>query len=160
MWSSDRRRILTLALAASLAACGFAPAEGPVGAGSALRGKVMAEVPTTRDGFDFVARIEDRLGRATTPDYTLAWTLKTEPVAGGLTAAGATTRFTLTGTATYRVTDARTGALRGEGMVEGFTSWFTTGTTIASLTSEEDARRRLMTILADRIVTRLYADLR
>ncbi len=160
MWSCDRRTFLTLVSAASLAACGFAPVEGAGGALAPLRDKVRAEAPTTRDGFDFVARLEDRLGRAASPQFALAWTIRTEPSAGGITAAGATTRFTLTGTATYGLTEVATGALRSEGTVEGFTSWFTTGTTISSLASEEDARRRLMILLADRVITRLSADLR
>ncbi|MFN6979147.1 MAG: hypothetical protein ACK4OP_13545, partial [Gemmobacter sp.] len=65
MWWSDRRALLLGA--AALAACGFAPAEVPGSTGAALRAAVLADAPASRDGFDFVAAFEDRLGRATNP---------------------------------------------------------------------------------------------
>lgn len=158
MWWSDRRAFLIGA--AALAGCGFAPAEGPGSAGAALRGAVLADAPADSDGFAFVARIEDRLGRPAPARWRLEWTLATAESPGGITAAATITRYTLTGTADWRLTPIGGGAPVAEGRAEGFTGWFTTATTVATQAAEADARQRLMTILADRVVAALYtADL-
>lgn len=154
MWWS--RRSILAALPA-VAACGFAPAEGPGSAGRALRDSVLPDAPATREGFDFAARIEDRLGRADPARYRLAYTITTEAVPGGITAAGTITRYTLTGRADWRLEPAGGGAALAEGRAEGMTGWFTTSTTVAAQAAEADARRRLMAILADRVVADLYA---
>lgn len=144
-------------MACGAAGCGFAPAEGPGAPGAALRGSVLVDAPDSRDGFDFVAVLEDRLGRPAVPRYRLAWRVTTETIPGGITATGATTRFTLTGRATYRLTEGE--RVLAEGAVESFTGWFDTATTVAAAAAEADARRRLMAMLADRVVARLYAAL-
>ena len=54
-------------------------------------------------------------------------------------------------------TDRTTATRVTGGRVESFTSWSATGSTVAGLTAEEDARLRLMRILADQIVARLLA---
>ena len=154
---SDRRHLLGLMLALPLAACGFAPAEAPGGAAHALRGAVALDEPADRDGFDFAARLEDRLGRVASPRFRLAWTVEVVPVGAGITPTGAITRYTLTGRATYRLADAGTGALVASGVAESFTSYSTSGSTVATLTADQDARRRLMVILADQVVARLIA---
>jgi LPS-assembly lipoprotein len=153
-WS---RRGLLAALAA--AGCGFAPAAGPGAPGAALRGAVLPDAPETRDGFDFVAALEDRLGRPALPRYRLTWRIETATQPGGITAAGTTTRFTLTGRADFALIPIGGAAPVAEGRVEGFTGWFATSTTVAAAAAEADARRRLMAILADRVVARLYATL-
>ncbi len=60
--SSCNRRTLILAPLA-LAACGFTPAYAPGGAATRLMGTVRAADPSDKNGFDFVERIEERLGR-------------------------------------------------------------------------------------------------
>lgn len=153
---SDRRNFLLTGLAA-LAGCGFAPAYAPGGAGTALRGAVALADPTDRDGFGFAARLEDRLGRASAPRFRLDWSVQTTPVGAGITPTGAITRYTLKGQAQFALTAEGTGATVGSGTVESFTSWSTSGSTVATLTAEQDARRRLMVILADQVVARLIA---
>lgn len=162
MSSSDRRTLLTalaaLPLAGLAAACGFAPVHAPGGAADGLHGAVRAAAPDSRDGFDFVQRLEERLGRpGPGTRFDLAYDITTNPVGAGITPAGAVTRYTLTGSATFRLTDTATGAERAAGRVESFTSWSTTGSTVATLAAEEDAHRRLMRVLADQVVTRLIA---
>lgn len=154
---SDRRKVLALLLAAPLAACGFAPAYGPGGAASALRGAVELAAPQDRDSFDFATRLEDRLGRPATPRFRLSWTLDSTPVGAGITPTGAITRYTLKGRARFVLTAAADGQTVTSGTVESFTSWATSGSTVATLTAEQDARRRLMVILADQVVARLIA---
>jgi LPS-assembly lipoprotein len=41
--------------------------------------------------------------------------------------------------------------------VDNFTGYSATGTTVATQASKQDAEKRLMVILAEQIITRLYA---
>lgn len=152
---SDRRSFVLLA-AVALAGCGFAPAYGPGGVASALRGAVALAPPADRDGFDFHARLEDRLGRVGVERFRLTWTVNAQPVGAGITPTGAVTRFTLNGQASYALL-AVDGATVASGVVRSFTSWSTSGSTVATLSAESDARKRLMVILADQVVARLIA---
>ena len=53
--------------------------------------------------------------------------------------------------------DLTAGQIESSGTVENFTGYSATGTTVATLAAEHDAQTRLMTMLADQIVTQLYA---
>lgn len=154
---SDRRQVLALLAAAPLAACGFSPAYAPGGAAHALREAVVLAEPKDRDGFDFANRLEDRLGRASAPRFRLDWSVDADPVGAGLTPSGAITRYTLTGRARYALVRLEGGQTVASGSADSFTSWSTSGSTVATLTAEQDAHRRLMIILADQVAARLIA---
>ena len=155
MSSYSRRFVIALPLA--LAACRFRPVYGPGGAGRALDGKVSMEPVDTEDGYLIVRALEDRLGRAGTPSYHLSVTTEVEPQGQAVTASGAITRISLVGRATYVLTRAGSDVKLAEGDVRNFTGYSATGSTVEALAAETDARERLMVILADQIVTRLYA---
>lgn len=140
-----------------LAACGFTPVHGPNGVGTALQNNLLVDEPATRQGFFLTRQIEDRLGRANDPAFGLAVTLKTSEEALAIDADGDIARYNILGTADYTLRDIATGAIVGSGTVSGFTGYSTTGTTVASLAAQRDATERLMTLLADQIITRLYA---
>lgn len=158
MWSPDRRGLLgALTAAAALAGCGFAPAYAPGGTGSRLTGRVRIAPPSDTNGFNLVARLEDRLGRPQGAAYDLAWTVTTDTLESAVAPDGALLRYTLTGQADYTLTALADGAQIAAGRVRGMTAWSATGSTVASLAAEDDAAARLMVILADRIVARLLA---
>ena len=151
-WS--RRGVLLAALA--LAACGFAPVYGPGGTGTRLQDKVRTADPRTPDDFAFAGRIAERLG----PDGTrseLDWRLRIAVVPQAITPDEITTRYSLNGTASYVLTEIASGRTVARGQVSSFTSYSTTGTTIATLAAEQDAHKRLARLLADQVVTRLLA---
>ncbi|ARC36559.1 hypothetical protein A6J80_09365 [Paracoccus yeei] len=151
-WS--RRGVLLAALA--LAACGFAPVYGPGGTGTRLQDKVRTADPRTPDDFAFAGRIAERLG----PDgtrYELDWRLRIAVVPQAITPDEITTRYSLNGTASYVLTEIASGRTVARGQVSSFTSYSTTGTTIATLAAEQDAHKRLARLLADQVVTRLLA---
>lgn len=153
MWWS-RRGVLLAALA--LAACGFAPVYGPGGTGTRLQDKVRTADPRTPDDFAFAGRIAERLG----PDgtrYELDWRLRIAVVPQAITPDEITTRYSLNGTASYVLTEIASGRTVARGQVSSFTSYSTTGTTIATLAAEQDAHKRLARLLADQVVTRLLA---
>lgn len=161
MWSSDRRRLLALlagaAALAGLAACGFSPAYGPEGGAAAVLGRTEVEAPRNRDEFTLMRRLSGRFGPAEAPLYRLAYRVETDTLGQAITPDNATTRYSLDGTARYALRDAATGAVLIDGQVTSFTSYSATGSTVATYTAEEDARARLMRILADQIVSRLLA---
>ena len=153
MWS--RRAALAVALLA--AGCGFTPVYGPSGAGTRLHGQVRVADPQTADDYAFLRRMTERLGPAETGRYDLAYTLRVAVLPQAITPDEVTTRFSLNGTATYRLTDSATGATVAQGEVSNFTSHSTVGTVIATNAAEQDARNRLAVMLADQVVTRLLA---
>jgi LPS-assembly lipoprotein len=154
--ASTRRSFLLLPLA--LAACGFTPAYAPGGAATKLMGSVRAADPTNKPGFDFVERIEERLGRTEVRRFDLAYSIATESVGVGITTDNRITRYNLKGAIEYTLTDAASGARITGGRVQSFTSYAATGSTVAGLAAEEDAAYRLMRLLADQIVARLIAE--
>ena len=102
------------------------------------------------------ARIAERLG----PDgtrYELDWRLRIAVVPQAITPDEITTRYSLNGTASYVLTEIASGRTVARGQVSSFTSYSTTGTTIATLAAEQDAHKRLARLLADQVVTRLLA---
>ena len=152
----SRRSLLGL-IAASLAGCGFAPAFGPGGPVQGLQGSIRFADPDDKNAFDLVERLEERLGRTSLVLYDLDYSITTKPVGVGITPEGATTRYNLTGSADWSLTERATGLRVTGGKVEDFTSYSATGSTVALLAAEQDAALRLMRILADQIVTRIIA---
>ncbi|MDK3017669.1 LPS assembly lipoprotein LptE [Pseudodonghicola flavimaris] len=156
MSSLDRRSLLILPLA--LAACGFTPVYGPGGTGRALRGRVRVQEPDSPDEYMLVRTLEDRLGRPNSaPGYELRFVLSTDTEGQAVTATNETTRYSLVGRVDYTLTALDTGTVVASGDVRNFTGYSATGSTVETLAGERDAAERLMTILADQIVTRLYA---
>ena len=151
----NRRLILLAPLA--LAACGFQPVYGPGGNGIALQNRVLVVKPDERYGYFLTREIEERLGRASAPAYGLALTITTKEEGLATDLEGNTRRFNLVGSVDYALRDLATGQIVTSGKVENFTGYSATGTTVATLAGEQDAQVRLMTILANQIVTRLSA---
>lgn len=157
MSSSDRRTVLILLAGAPLVACGFTPAFAPGGAAVGLRGGLRPDEPTDKNSFDLVAEIEDKLGRADTLRYLLAYKITTKTTGVGITTSNAITRYDLTGSVAYALRDAATGRILTQGTADSFTSYSAAGTPVSTLTDEEAANASLMTILADQLVTQLVA---
>lgn len=66
-------------------------------------------------------------------------------------------RYNIIGEASFSLVDQSTGRVVTSGAVDNFTGASATGTTVATLAAERDARIRLMTLLADQIVLRLLS---
>ncbi|WP_456390774.1 LPS assembly lipoprotein LptE [Profundibacter sp.] len=153
---SFNRRTLILMLAA-LGACGFQPAYGPNGAATNLQANIEIDAPTTRDGFNFVRHLEERLGQPETAQFTLSYALKLNEDDLGITPAQSITRYNVLGAVDYAVHAVGNGAVVHSGTVDAFTSYSATGTTVSTQTAKRAAYARLMIILADQITTRLIA---
>ncbi len=142
-------------LPAALAACGFQPVYGPGGTGTALQGRIQVAAPDTEDGYLLVRDLETRLGRAAAPEYRLTYELETWTQGQAVTSANETTRYSVTGRANYALTRIADEKVVASGATQNFTSYSATGTTVETLASERDARRRLMAILAEQIATEI-----
>lgn len=157
MSSSDRRRFLTLLAVAPLAGCGFTPVYGPGGTGRALRGQVQVAAPDTRLGFQLVARLEERLGLPQAAIYSLDHRIQTSESGLAITGTNDITRINIDGTVTFTLTEIATGRERLAGSVSTFTAYSTTSTPVATSAARRDAEDRLMTALADQVMSRLLA---
>ncbi|KZZ03547.1 hypothetical protein A3747_11420, partial [Sulfitobacter sp. HI0076] len=133
---------------------GPAPAGG---AGTALQNRVLVDAPEDRFGYFLVREVESRLGRAATPRWGLALTTTTTEDGLAIDSEGNTRRYNLLGTTSYALRDLDSGQIVTSGKVESFTGYSATGTTVATRAAELDAQERLMVILADLVVSRLYA---
>jgi len=97
------------------------------------------------------------LGRAATPRWGLALTTTTTEDGLAIDSEGNTRRYNLLGATSYALRDLDSGQIVTSGKVESFTGYSATGTTVATRAAELDAQERLMVILADLVVSRLYA---
>ena len=158
MWSSERRRLLgALAALPTLAACGFAPTLAPGGAAAGLRGRIRADDPDGPDEFAFVERLEERLGRPDAPRYALSFDIDVSTDDMATVRGEGATRSTAIGRVRYTVRRLDDDDTVHEGRAESFTGWSRTEEALAERFAREEARARLMRILADRIATDLTA---
>ena len=140
----------------ALPGCTLTPAYAPGGPAATLQGAVRVDSPDSKDGFDLVERLEERLGRPEAARFKLVYKITTDRTGVGITPENATTRYHLRGRVDWHLTDLSGNRLT-EGVAQSFTAWSATGSTVSGLAAEEDAGLRLMRILADQIVTRLLA---
>ncbi|MBC7164307.1 MAG: hypothetical protein H5U15_04820 [Roseovarius sp.] len=159
MSSSDRRLFLLSGLAV-LAECGFSPAYAPGGGGAALTGRIEIAAPDTRAGFLLTQELEGRLGRPAGARYLLRPSITLNKHAVSIDRSNITLRFNLLGRVDYTVHDRETDAIIARGTVENFTGYSTFDTPVATQAAERDAEARLMTMLADQLLTRLAATVR
>ena len=150
----NRRALLLAPLA--LAACGFEPVYGPGGTGSKLQNRVLVDPPGSQDSYILVRELEERLGRSDNPAYGLSMVINTSEARLAIDREGDTGRFNRIATVDFSLRDLNTGQVVSSGRVDNFVGYSATGTTVETLAGEQDAQVRLMTAIADQIVTRLY----
>ncbi|WP_209427248.1 LPS assembly lipoprotein LptE [Pararhodobacter sp. SW119] len=158
MWCSDRRAFLAGLAAFALTGCRFTPVYGPGGAGRALMGAVRADDPVSRADYQFVAALEERLGRPVRAGYALSYRIGQSELETGVVRSLGPTRIQLSGTLDFVLTDAATGAQVASGRIVADSAYSTTSNQLTTLTAAEDAELRLMRMLVDGLVTRLMTE--
>ena len=159
MSSSDHRRlILSLAALAGLSACGYRPVLAPGGPGAGLIGRVALRDPASRYDFALVEALDARLGRAGDGAFRLDFSISVRSERVAVTQENVTTRYNLVAPVDYRLLAAEGGRV-ASGSVTSFGSYSASGTVNATEAAQRDAEARLMRVLADSVVTRLYAEL-
>ncbi|WP_419738412.1 LPS assembly lipoprotein LptE [Ruegeria sp.] len=161
MSSFNRRSFLFAPLAACFlgAACGFEPIYAPGGAGSELFGRVEVSAPNTVESYLLVQNLEQKLGRSAKSGnaYRLDVRVETAVQAAAITSTNEINRLSIDGRAEYTLKSNETGQILASGEVTDFVGYSAAGSTVSTLADERDARERLMVILSDQIVNRLYA---
>lgn len=149
--SSFNRRSLLLGLAA-LAGCGFSPVYGPGGQAEGLRGRIDIAAPADEEGFALVERLEERLGQPAGADLGLIADIFMSEEAVGFLPDGTISRYNISGRVDWKLTRLTDGTVLLNGSERSFTTYAATSTTVATIFARRDARRRLMVIIADRIL--------
>ena len=153
--SSFNRRTVLCGAALCLTVGGFTPAFGRTGGTTRLDGAILMDEPKTEPAYQLTRRIEDRLGRNSNARFGLSYSIDLTEASVTKTANNINTRYNILGEITYALRDLDSGAVVTSGKVNNFTSYSTSGTTVATQAAEKDARDRLMSILGDQIITRL-----
>nr|WP_321249592.1 LPS assembly lipoprotein LptE [uncultured Ruegeria sp.] len=157
----DRKswRILPLAAALFVAACGFQPVYAPGGSGEALYGKVVVSAPNDVESYLLVQNLEQRLGRSAeqVEEYDLNVQVATTTLAAAITTTNEINRLTINGRANFTLVSKATGQVVASGSETNFVAYSAAGSTVSTLAGERAAKERLMVMLSDQIVNRLYA---
>ncbi|WP_413720668.1 LPS assembly lipoprotein LptE [Silicimonas sp. MF1-12-2] len=149
--SSYSRRTLLLSLTA-LSACGFEPVYAPGGRAEGLRGRIDLAAPADEEGYALVERLEQRLGQPAGADLGMTADIYVSEEAVGFLPDGTISRYNVSGRVDWRLTRLIDGTELLTGSERGFTGYSATSTTVATISARRDARRRLMVILADRVL--------
>jgi LPS-assembly lipoprotein len=152
MWLSRRAALLGCF---ALAGCGFEPVYGNRGAANPLRGAVQMDAPQSRNEFLLNEQIELRLGRSSAPRYGLSVVLSVKEEGLAITQSNDIERFNVIGEAKFLLRDLTTNAPVISDKVNTFTAYSASQQPVTTLAAQRDARARLMTVLADKIVSQL-----
>jgi len=154
---SSSRPLAVLLTCLALAGCGYTPVYGPGGSAEALRGTIAIDDPIDAEGFALVRQLERRLGLPAGPTYRLSASIALDEDELGILPDQTITRYNIVGEVAYTLSDLATGEAVTFGAASSFTSYSATGTTVATLSAQRDARERLMVILADQTSAELLA---
>lgn len=150
---SDRRKFLTLlATPLALSACGFTPIYGEGSAAAEMHGRIALGEFHGRNGFILREQLETDLGLATNATHLLNVDLNINRKGLAITRGGAITRYNLSGKANFTIRQIDGGVVHRSN-VTAFTAYNATASAYATRVSEQDAYRRLVETLADRITT-------
>ena len=150
-------RLFAIAATLGIAACGFTPLHGPNEAATKTRGLIeVAEVPGVT-GFEMRRQLSELLGVGPEPTHLLTVSVSTSQQGLAITQESDITRFNITGTATYALTNSAAGVEVLTGEVRAFAAYSSNDAPFATDVAERDAQRRLAQSLSDQIATRITA---
>jgi len=155
--SYDRRQFLLTAGASLLGACGFSPLYGEGTAARSAQGRIAVDQIGGRIGFQLKERLSSRLGAPTNVTHRLSVSVGVESTALAISSVNEITRYSLTGSASYILTDNKNNVTAESGSVRAFASYSATASTFATSTASIDANERLANSLAEQIATRIAA---
>lgn len=156
-WSSRRHVLLGGVALAGLSSCGFQPIYGQGQTARAINGKIVVDQIKGAMGFEMRKRLTERLGNSTAPRFGLAVSIEVASEGLAISEQNDITRYNLTGEADFALRSITTNDSLQRGTVRAFAAYSATNSPFAAQVAEDDARARLATTLADRIVTRLIA---
>ena len=152
----DRRTLLLTLCTLPVAGCGFAPVYRQGGAASGLHGQIRPNLIESREGFELMTRLDERLGAPRADarfDMTVDLTFRQDELILDVT--NGITRYTLNGTAKISLTDRTTVTVVLTDIVRDTAGYSGTAQTAQTEAAKRDAYTRLAIALADKIVLRL-----
>ncbi len=153
--SSSRRIFLSFLVGAALTGCGFTPVYRKDSAANDLHGNLEFNLIESAEGFLLLEKLEGRFGSPVSARFSVSVELMIEEEELVLTATTAVIRYTLDGIAKITVTDSLTGESVFSDRLRDTAGYTGTSETLVTKVSEKDARYRLVTALADKIILRL-----
>lgn len=152
------RRLAALFLALPLAACGFQPLYGDVGVASNLAA-IDVVAPEGRAGYLIRESLDDAFaGRPAGPAaYRMDLALNEVRVPRGLRVDNVATRYEMTLTANYRLTELATGAVVKTGTAASTVTYDSADQPYASIAAQQDSQARAAAETARRIQLELAA---
>jgi len=146
-----------------VAACGFQPLYGSgqgVLSGAVVEDLAAVRITAISDRVGQIVRNDllDRLnpfGEPTSPRFSLGVKLEEAKEGLAIQVDNMVTRFNLTLTANYFLTDAKTGAMLTTGSVRATAAYNVLRSDFANVIGERDARQRAAREIADKLNTRL-----
>jgi len=155
---SDRRTFLAGLGLLGLGACGFQPVLKAGGAARGLRGQIRFNLIESRAGFVLLEKLEKAFGDGGLNARFQAKTeLNFEEQELVLIAATSLTRVTLFGGVKVAITDTTKDAIVFEDKIRDVVSFTTSAETAVTIASQQDAKDRLVGVLAERLILQLNA---
>lgn len=148
----DGRLLAAYALVISLAACGFKPVYGTGSEIGLTLSDIEVAAPHNRESYFFVQSLETRLGRSPTASLLLTYNISLSERGLDLRDSN---RSHVIGNLSYQLTQKGDGQVRASGSVESFTAYSVPDNLHVAL--RDDAIERLMSILADKVISDLSA---
>lgn len=136
--------------------CGFTPVYSPNSSFQNLNNHTQIQIPNDKDSFILVEELQTKLGNQGNK-YSLTFDLTTKKNDILTSTIGRALRFNINGTVDFTLTALKNNKTIYQGQVTNFTSYSATGQTAETRFSEQEAHTRLMRILANQILTQLYA---
>ena len=154
MWLFSRHLIQLIPL--FVVSCGFTPVYSPNSSFQDFNNQIQIQNPHDENSFIFVQELETQLGSRGN-QYSLTFNLTTQKDPVLTSRIGRTLRFNINGKADFTLTKLDDSQIIYQGQVTNFTSYSTAGTTVEARLAEQEAHIRLMRILANQVLTQLYA---
>lgn len=149
-----RQSVFLLLFSLGAASCGFTPVYAPDSEAPAKLAEISVAPPSnSRASYILVAELENRIGRNLNGDKRLEHNLSLAIDNTGLF--NLSGRAQLIGSITYSVVSNKDGRSFYSGSVDNFVTFVTDSRTTSS--PFDDALERLLSILADQILTKLMA---
>ena len=149
------KQLLSIGFFLLLISCGYKPIYGPDGSAATLIGKVSIESPSNRADYLLYHQLNNHLQDSDDGFYRLSINIVEISSRAAIDENGRAHRALLQGSASYdlrRMSDQKSVI---NGIVQGFTGYSTQAASVASHASSRDATKRLMTMLADKIIYEL-----
>ena len=138
-----------------LTGCGYAPVRGTGSKAKKLYSSVFVQAPKDRVEFELVKNLEKQFGKTTSRQYSFNYKLRIKEEKAVVSASQTLERYSLVGSLKYSLIN-KDGEVVLTNTAKSFTAYSATGTALATERAKRDAQDRLMVILAEQVLNRIF----